>query len=218
MTIPGVDYFIAFSLKAATINNISRFKSPKKLVGYFGLCSSIYQSTETCYTGRNTKRGCSHARWVLVQDAQVIVNLPSPLRAFFLHLKTKKGRNKTIVAVAAKLTRIIWHMLTKREDYYYAPPLRTKEKLSKLRIVATSQKVKSGPRKSAASTTSLTYRKARKVDRFAGKTAETEFVNLSRNAFLPKTLFRGLNFYHEKTQYLCGFSFRPLKNSCLYHP
>lgn len=187
MTIPGVDYYIAFSLKAAIGNDISRFKSPKKLVGYFGLASAVYQSAEKCYTGRITKRGRSHARWVLVQAAQAIVKYSSPLKAFFLRLKTKKGRNTAIVAVAAKLTRIIWHMLTNGEDYYYAPPLRTKEKLAKLRIAATGEKVKSGPKPGAQSAGGRpAYLKARKKDRISGKAAEAEYVDFIKERYFSK--------------------------------
>jgi len=187
MTIPGVDYFIAFSLKAAIGNDISRFCSPKKLVGYFGLCSSVYQSAGKCYTGRITKRGRSHARWVLVQAAQSVVKQPSPLRAFFLRLKQKKGRNKAIVAVASKLTRIIWHMLAHGEDYHYSPPLRTKEKLAKLRIIATGEKVKSGPKPGAVSAGGRpAYLKARKNDKISGKAAEAGYVEFIKERYFSK--------------------------------
>lgn len=191
MTIPGIDYFIAFSLKASIGNDISRFKSPKKLVGYFGLCSSVYQSADKRYTGRITKRGRSHARWVLVQAAQAIVKSPSPLKAFFLRIKNKRGRNKAIVAVAAKLTRIIWNMLTKGENYFFAPPLRTKEKLAKLRIIATGERRKSGPKKGAPSAGGRNaYLNARKNDKAAAKTAEVNYVKFVKDRLSTKKPLR----------------------------
>lgn len=186
MTIPGVDYYIAFSLKAA-IGDISRFKNPKKLVSYFGLASSVYQSADKCYTGRITKRGRSHARWVLVQASQCIVKYSSPISAFFLRLKNKKGRNKAIVAVAGKLTRIIWHMLTEGKDYYYAPPLRTKEKLAKLRIVATGERRSTGSKKGVPSMGGRkAYLKARVTDRVTGKTAESEYKTFIKKRYCSK--------------------------------
>src|SRR6056297_413472 len=195
MTIPGIDYFIAFSLKAAIGNDISRFKSPKKLVGYFGLCSSVYQSADKRYTGKITKRGRSHARWVLVQAAQAIVKSPSPLRAFFLRIKNKRGRNKAIVAVAAKLSRIIWNMLTKGEDYFYSPPLRTKEKLAKLRIIATGEKMKSGPKKGIPSAGGRTaYLKARKNDKTTAKSAECDYVKFIKERFSSRKSARRTEF------------------------
>lgn len=175
MTIPGIDFIIAISLKAA-IGEIERFKESKKLVSYLGLNPRVSQTGETCYTGPITKRGRSHARWVLIQAAQHAVNAPSPLRAFFLRIKGKKGRNKAIVAVASKLTRIIWHMLTKGEDYFYSPPLRTREKLSKLRIIATGIKLRSGLKKGEASKGGrAAYITQRMNDHNNGKLAEVEY-------------------------------------------
>ena len=186
MTIPGIDFMSAAALKAA-IGNITRFNNPKKLVGYFGLNSRVSQSSETCYTGPITKRGRSHGRWVLIQAAQHAVKLPGPLRAFFLRLQKTKGRNKAIVAVAAKLARIIWHMLTKQEDYFYAPPLRTKEKLAKLRIIATGERKKSGPKKGEPSKGGRTaYLLARKNDHSQGNKAEGAYKKLVAERLKPK--------------------------------
>jgi len=175
MTIPGIDFLVAVSLKSA-IGDIGRFKHPKKLVSYIGLNPRVSQTGETSYTGPITKRGRSHARWVLIQAAQHAADAPSPLRAFFLRIKARRGRNKAIVAVAAKLTRIIWQMLVKKEDYFFAPPLRTKEKLSKLRIIATGKKMKSGPRKGEPSRGGReAYLKARKNDHNKGRLAEITY-------------------------------------------
>lgn len=175
MTIPGIDFLVALSLKAA-IGDAKRFKHPKKLVSYIGLNPRVSQTGDTSYTGPITKRGRSHARWVLIQAAQHAADAPSPLRAFFLKIKAKKGRNKAIVAVAAKLTRIIWQMLTKKEDYFYAPPLRTKEKISKLRIIATGERMKSGPKKGKPSKGGrAAYLNARKNDHNKGNAAEIDY-------------------------------------------
>lgn len=146
MTITGVGLITACTLRSAIGNDISRFPSSKKLVSYFGLGCSVSQSADRCYVGRITKRGNIFARSALVQAAQVIVKYPSPLRAFFQRLNAKKGRNKSIIAVASKLTRIIWHMLTNCEDYRYDTPFRTRMKLSSLNFIATGAKRKPGSR------------------------------------------------------------------------
>jgi len=183
MTIPGIDYYTALSVRAA-IGDITRFSSPKKLVSYLGLNPRIYQSGYSCYTGRITKRGRSQARWVLIQAAQSIVRVPGPLRGFFLRLKKRKERNKVIVAVASKLARIIWMMLTTQEDYYYSPPLLTKEKLARLRIKATGVRMKSGSKKGVPSQGGRqAYELARKTDQDKAKEAEKEY-----NAFIKNRL------------------------------
>lgn len=143
MTITGIDLFTAASLKAAIGNDISRFPSPKKLVSYFGLSCSITQSADKCYIGRITKRGNIFARAALVQAAQVVVKYPSPLRAFFRRLNAKKGRNKAITAVASKMARIIWFMLTRGEDYRYALPMRTRLKMTRLNFMASGIRTRS---------------------------------------------------------------------------
>lgn len=185
MTIVGIDYYTALSIKAA-IGDVSRFSNPKKLVSYIGLNPRTYQSGNSCYGGPITKKGRSHARWVLIQAAQSIVRSPGPLRAFFIKLLRRKERNKAIVAVAAKLTRIIWHMLTEKEDYYYAPPIRTKEKLARLRIIATGIRLQGGTKKGVPSKGGRqTYRQARRNDHTNGAIAEqeyTDFIKTRKNS------------------------------------
>jgi len=86
---------------------------------------------------------------VLVQAANQIAKTPGPLRAFFLRVKRRSHRNTAIVAVASKLTRIIWFMLTRKTDFRFAHPLRTKEKMAKLRIVATGVRLGFSKKKGA---------------------------------------------------------------------
>jgi hypothetical protein len=144
MTITGFDIFTAVALRAAIGKDISRFSSPKKLVSYLGLGTTVSQSADKCYMGRISKRGNVFARSALVQTAQVVVKYPSPLRVFFRRLHAKKNRNKAIVAVASKLARIVWHMLTNGEDYRYQSPVRTRMKLTRLKFLASGQYKKGG--------------------------------------------------------------------------
>jgi len=143
MTVPGIDYPTAVGLLAA-IGDISRFSSPRKLVSYFGLNPMVHQSAQHCYTGRISKRGRTHARWLLVEAAHCAVRCRGPLRAFFLRLKGRKGTNVAVVAAARKLTVILYHMLTRGEPYYGAPQRSTHEKLQRLRYHATGKRQKSG--------------------------------------------------------------------------
>jgi transposase len=56
MTIPGVAELLALTL-AAEIGDISRFPSPRKLVGYAGLAPPVKQSGQSSHTGRLSKAG-----------------------------------------------------------------------------------------------------------------------------------------------------------------
>lgn len=117
MTIPGIDMVVAVGLMAA-IGRIERFSNPGKLAAYIGLNPSVYQSGDgAAHHGRITKRGRSNARHLLVEAAWQTVRSPGPLRAFYHRVRAKRGNHIAAVAVARKLTVIIWHLLTKHEDY-----------------------------------------------------------------------------------------------------
>jgi transposase len=143
MTLPGFDYTTAIGLLAAW-GDISRFKDAAHATSYLGLAPSTRQSDTRCYHGPITKRGNSHARWLLVQAAQHCEKHPGPLGLFFRRLAKKKDRNVAVVACARKLALIAWHMLTHNEPYRYAVPAATSTKLSRLRIKAGGPKRKGG--------------------------------------------------------------------------
>ena len=48
--------------------------------------------------------------------------LARPLAAFFQRVAAKRGKPIAAVATARKLAMIIWHMLTKGEDYIWVRP------------------------------------------------------------------------------------------------
>lgn len=147
LSLPGVSLQVAAGMVAA-IGDIGRFASAKKLVSYFGLDPLAKSSADQIFGSRRiSKRGRSHARWLLIEAATAAVRVPGPLQGFYLRLRRKKCHNVAIVAVARKMVHIIWHMLTNKEPYRYAPPVQTHEKIRKVEILAGSPKRKTGPRK-----------------------------------------------------------------------
>jgi transposase len=122
MTITGVDLTVAAGVVAA-IGDISRFKSPQKLVSYFGLNPRVRQSgLGVAHHGRISKIGRSHARAMLVEAAWSAAKAPGPLHAFFVRIRARRGHQIAAVAVARKLTVLCWHLLTRGEDYLWARP------------------------------------------------------------------------------------------------
>jgi hypothetical protein len=105
--------------------------------GYLGLTPSIKQSANTCHYGSITKRGNSHARWMLTQTAQNMASHPGPLGVFFRRLAKRKCWNVAVCATARKLVVIAWLMLKNSEPYRFARPTTTRQKLSRLRVGAT---------------------------------------------------------------------------------
>ena len=134
MTIPGIDMVVAVGLIAA-IGPVERFAGPDRLVAYLGLNPSVHQSGEgRPRHGRITKQGRSHARTMLVEAAWQAVRGPGPLRAFFQRVSTRRGPHVAAVAVARKLAVIIWHLLTRGEDYAWVRPALHAKKLRDLEL------------------------------------------------------------------------------------
>lgn len=118
MTIPGFGLVVASGFIAA-IDNIKRFESPRQLSAYFGLVPRLIQSGEKCIHGRITKSGASYVRWLAVEAAQAMILSESPLTATYWRIKKKKNAQIATIALARKITALVWHMLTKNEPYRY---------------------------------------------------------------------------------------------------
>ena len=136
LTITGVNATVAIGLLAA-IGDIGRFRSPQKLVSYFGLNPSVYQSgLQPAKHGHISKRGRSHARAMLVEAAWAAAKAPGPLRAFFLRIRDRRGMQIAAVATARKLAIIVWHVLSSRENYAWNRPALTASKKRALELQA----------------------------------------------------------------------------------
>ena len=136
MTIPGVDMVVAVGVMAA-IGRIDRFPSADQLSAYLGLHASVRQSGDgPAHHGRITKRGRSDARHLLVEAAWQTVRSPGPLRAFYERIKARRGAHVGAVAVARKLAVLIWHMLSKEEDYAWGRPNLLARKMRKMELAA----------------------------------------------------------------------------------
>jgi len=136
MTVTGINLIVAIGVIAA-IGNVSRFRTPEKLVSYFGLDPRVRQSGEGyARHGRISKIGRAHARALLVEAAWVAAVTPGPLRSFFTRIMRKRGKPIAAVATARKMAVIIWHLLTKNEDYAFARPALLEAKIRQMEIKA----------------------------------------------------------------------------------
>jgi transposase len=136
MTVPGVNVICAATFMAA-IGDISRFESPRKLVGYLGLDPKVRQSGTTPAThGRISKQGSVRARHALVEASWSTVRQPGPTRAFYGRIRARRGHQVAVVAAARKLACLFWCLLTREESYAYQQPSLTQKKLRLLEIRA----------------------------------------------------------------------------------
>ena len=109
--LPGFGLVVSMTILAA-IGDVSRFPSPKQLVGYAGLGASVHDSGKTHRTGRITKQGRKDLRWVLVQAAWSAVRYHPHWKQEFERLSRRMHPNKAIVAIARKLLVVVWHVLS----------------------------------------------------------------------------------------------------------
>lgn len=114
-TIPGIGEFFA-RLIDAEIDDISRFRNPKKLAAYAGLVPSTYSSGGKTYHGKIIKQGNKWLRWAFVEAVQPAIATAPQLRAQYEHLKFR-GSNKARVAIARKLLTIAFQILRDQRPY-----------------------------------------------------------------------------------------------------
>ncbi len=134
MTVPGVSATTAATL-VAVIGDVGRFPAPGRLVAYLGLDPRVSQSGEDAARhGRISKQGASVARQVLVEAAWVATRTAGPLRAFGQRIAARRGWNVAIVAVARKLAVLVWHLLSREEEYAYGRPSRLRVKIRRLEL------------------------------------------------------------------------------------
>ena len=136
MSVPGVNVQTAATFMAS-IGDIRRFSSPRKLVSYLGLDPRVRQSGGGhARHGHISKAGCSEARHMLGEVAWKVTLTPGPLRAFFERVRARRGPQIAATATARKLVVLFWHLLTREEDYAFARPAMTRNKIRGLELLA----------------------------------------------------------------------------------
>lgn len=120
-SIPGVGPLTRLAL-AAHLFDITRFKNGRQVMSYAGLCPSSYDSGDRERKGRITREGPALLRMLLVEAAQHARRRKNPLNAFYRRYVVKHGHKRALVAIAAKLCRIVYG-LVKRDETFSAAAL-----------------------------------------------------------------------------------------------
>ncbi len=131
LSLTGVDVYTAMLIKSE-IGNIDRFHDYKKLVSWAGLAPSLHQSGNVEYHGSITKQGSKMLRWIMVEAARVAVMNDPRIRSFYERVKHRRGDQKAIIAVANKMLKITWFMLTRKEPYQSRNEKRYQQKLNSI--------------------------------------------------------------------------------------
>lgn len=144
MKILGIREVLAFAL-VATIGDIDRFASPKKLAAFLG----VVMRRDKSGTSIDKKRGCGSGRKdmrsLLVQSAQAILNSRKggSLRNWGWRVFARRGnRNIAIIAVARKLATQVWYELKGKAPAYREAPTLVRMKFTNLLACLDKEEVK----------------------------------------------------------------------------
>ena len=108
-TIPGVGDLLGLTL-ASEIGDVSRFATPRKLIGYAGLAPRVNQSGDRSRTGALSKAGSRTLRWAAVEAAHAAWRPTNPWHQHYSELVKRAGKNPAKSSVARKiLTRLLAH-------------------------------------------------------------------------------------------------------------
>ena len=109
--IPGVGDNVSQTLVAEIGADMTAFPTADHLVSWAGLCPRLDESAGRKRSKR-LRKGAPWLKPVLVQSALAATKVKnSSLRARYFSLKPRLGHKKAIIAVAAAMLRIVYHML-----------------------------------------------------------------------------------------------------------
>jgi len=125
-TIVGVSCYMALAI-ASRIGDVARFVRGRSLANFLGLTPGSRSSGEQRRLGSITKEGSRTVRFLLGQLVIHVLKKDGRMRNWYKQIKRRRGAKIARVAVMRRLAVIMWHMLSKEEDYCYGgPPQQTR--------------------------------------------------------------------------------------------
>ena len=115
-TLPGVDAIAGAMILIEIGDDMSRFGNADRLAAWAALCPGNNESAGKRKTGK-TRKGNAIIRFILCECANAARMTKSTLASKYKALKVRKSHKKSIIAIAHKLIRIIYFMLSRREPY-----------------------------------------------------------------------------------------------------
>lgn len=115
-TIPGVDIMGAAMLLVEIGDDMEVFGSAERLASWAGVCPGNHESAGKRVAGKKRK-GNPYVRRILCEAANAVSRTRCALREKFKSLLVRRGRKRAIFALAHKILKIIF-VLISRGDYY----------------------------------------------------------------------------------------------------
>ena len=120
LSIPGIGVINATAIYSA-VGNGSQFKSAREFAVWLGFTPRQRSSGDKFSSSGITKCGDRYLRKQLVHGARALFyrcrNKTDKLSLWVNQLAARRGANKACVALAARLARICWILLRKKEAY-----------------------------------------------------------------------------------------------------
>lgn len=115
-TIPGIDATAAALILIEIGQDMARFGSPERLACWAALSPGNHESAGKRKSGR-TRHGNNTLRFILCECANAARMTKSTLASKYRSLMVRKSHKKAIVAVAHKMIRLIYILLSRRQPY-----------------------------------------------------------------------------------------------------
>jgi len=115
-TLPGIDQLAACLILIEIGDDLSHFGSADRFASWAAVCPGNQESAGKRKTGR-TRKGNTVLRSILCECANAARRTKSVFAAKYQSLVLRRGHKKTIVALAHKLVRTLFFLLTRRQPY-----------------------------------------------------------------------------------------------------
>lgn len=118
LTIPGVGPKTLAALLSAVGSDGQSFASGKQLIGHIGFFPQIFESGETKYANKISKRGPKYLRWALYISAVACIKHNKEFKALYSKkISQGKTAKQSLIYVAKKLAQLCLSMLKSGESY-----------------------------------------------------------------------------------------------------
>lgn len=115
-TIPGIDTIAAALILIEIGDDMARFGCAGRLAAWAALCPGNNESAGKRRSGR-TRKGNATIRFILCECANAARMTKSTLGSKYKALMVRKSHKKAIVALAHKMIRLIYLLLSRRQAY-----------------------------------------------------------------------------------------------------
>jgi len=115
-TIPGIDQIASALILIEVGTDMARFGSASRLAAWAALCPGNNESAGKRKSGK-TRKGNAIIRYLMCECANAACKTKSSLAAKYKSLRVRKTHKKSIVAIAHKLIRLVYVLLSRDVPY-----------------------------------------------------------------------------------------------------